>query len=104
MALLTARRQAAIELEPVSLTRSVDAALGFVCGSAYLAADFVEDMLLALGLQAEAQCAPRETVGILAAALAALPQAGRVPAAWVVDALLDVRSAAGRPVPAGVGA
>jgi hypothetical protein len=86
----------------VALTDSIDAALGFVCRSPYLAAGFVEDVLLALGLQVEAQCGPGEAGRIVAAAIAALPAKGRVPADGIVDTLLDLRAVAARPSPVGL--
>jgi hypothetical protein len=92
MALLTTKRR--MEIERPSLTRSVDAAFGFVKGPARVSGEFVQDLFLALGVITEIVGASPDIRRSIAEGIAAVAGRAFVPTREVCDRLLDLRSAA----------
>ena len=92
MALRTTKPSADTERPP--LTNSVDASFAFFVGSRRASAEFVQDVLLALGVIAETLDASRAVRSSIATGLASIAGRPQVPASEVVDYLLDVRAAA----------
>ena len=82
------------DVERPSLTNSVDASFAFFVGSRRASGELVQDVLLALGVIAEALDASSAVRRSIATGIASIAGRPQVPASEVVDRLLDVRAAA----------
>ena len=85
-----------------SVIASVDAAFAFVADAPRLSSDFVESLLLAIGLRAASADAASEVAALIRDALVSLRDRTSVPKRELEDRLLDVRLAARRAELAGV--
>jgi hypothetical protein len=90
MARLSLKRK--VDVDHPSLTKSVDAALGCFDGSRRASSEFLQDVLLTLGLIAESVDAPSDVRRAIAADLVSCAERANVPAHEVFDWLLDLRA------------